>query len=36
MQKRLKNTALNGHQHFDITHLVMQQRALSVFKKGPH
>ena len=23
-----------GHPHFDITYLVMQQRALSVFKKG--
>ena len=24
----------NGHRHFDITYFVMQQRALSVFKKG--
>jgi len=24
----------NRHRHFDITYLVMQQRALSVFKKG--
>jgi len=24
----------NRHRHFDVTYLVMQQRALSAFKKG--